>query len=80
MKFLSIAIFFLIANRSTAQSYDFSAITQMLNDSSSLYLNRIYVEVFKNDTSIYQYQDGWIYCNNIRLGQGSVSGRMDLLQ
>jgi CubicO group peptidase (beta-lactamase class C family) len=73
MKFLSIAIFFLIANRSTAQSYDFSAITQMLNDSSSLYLNRIYVEVFKNDTSIYQYQDGWIYCNNIRLGQGSAT-------
>lgn len=56
-----------------AQPYNFSTITQMLNDSSALYLNRIYVEVFKNDSSIYQYQKGDLQCSNIRLGTGSAT-------
>lgn len=61
-----ILIYLLIFSNISAQSYDFSAITQMLNDSSSLYLNRIYVEVFKNNSSIYKYQTGFLQCNNLR--------------
>ncbi len=57
----------------SAWEYDFTAITQMLDDSSSLYLNRIYVEVFQDNLSIYKYQKGEINCNNIALGQGSVT-------
>lgn len=65
----------LIGYNSTAysQSYDFSAIDQLLQDSSSLYLNRIYVEVYQDDSSIYQYQDGQIFCQTPRLGQGSAT-------
>jgi hypothetical protein len=56
-----------------AQQYDFSSIDQLLDDSSALYLNRIYVEVFQDDSSIYKYQSGNIFCNNIRIPQGSAT-------
>lgn len=73
LKFL-FAVFLICCNSITySQSYDFSAINQLLQDSSSLYLNRIYVEVFQNDSSIYQYQDGQIFCQTPRLGQGSAT-------
>jgi len=52
---------------------DFTAITQMLDDSSFMYLDRIYVEVFKDNQSIYKYQKGEINCSNIPLGQGSAT-------
>lgn len=68
---ISALMLFLAWQNSSAQSYNFAPITQMLNDSSALYLNRIYVEVFQNDTSIYQYQAGWLNCNNVRLGLAS---------
>ena len=60
-----------LTSSSFCQSYDFSSIDKLLNDSSALYLDYIYVEVFENNGSIYQYQSGWLKCNNIRLGQGS---------
>lgn len=68
--FSALMLFFPWQN-SNAQSYNFDPITQMLDDSSAVYLNRIYVEVFQNDTSIYQYQAGWLNCNNVRLGLAS---------
>ena len=55
------------------QSYDFDALDRLLQDSSSLYLDRIYVEVFNDETSIYKYQSGWINCDGPRLGQGSAT-------
>lgn len=72
---LLFAILLLIGYNSTvySQPYDFSAIDQLLQDSSSLYLNRIYVEVFQDNSSIYQYQDGQIFCHTTRLGQGSAT-------
>lgn len=72
-KYLLVLSVIFFCGNAKSQSYDFSSITQMLNDSSSLYLNRIYVEVYKNDTSIYQYQTGFLQCNNVRLGQGSAT-------
>lgn len=54
-----------------AQEYDFSSITELLEDSSEVFKNRIYVEVFQDNQSIYQYQKGYIQCNNVRLGLAS---------
>lgn len=73
-KFTSLVLLFMIIlGKASSQSYDFSAITQMLNDSSSIYLDRIYVDVYQNDSLIYHYQSGWLQCNNVSLGQGSAT-------
>lgn len=65
------ALMLLASNRTAAQSYDFSAITQILDDSASMYLERIYVDVYQDDSLIYHYQHGWLQCNNVRLGLAS---------
>lgn len=70
---LSCALFLIATNKATAQSYDLSAITQMLDDSASMYLNRIYVDVYQDDSLIYHYQNGWLHCDNVRLGLASSS-------
>lgn len=62
---------FILFSKVSGQSYDFSAITQMLDDSASMYLNRIYVDVYQDDSLIYHYQDGWLHCDNVRLGLAS---------
>ena len=68
---LLIFCFFVWLQNSNAQTYNFTPITQMLDDSASMYLNRIYVDVYQDDSLIYHYQDGWLQCNNVRLGLAS---------
>ncbi len=63
----------ILFSKVSAQSYEFSAITQILDDSASIYLNRIYVDVYQDDSLIYHYQRGGLQCNNVRLGQGSAT-------
>lgn len=53
------------------QPYDFSSITQLLDDSSARYADRIYIEVYKNNEQIFKYQKGWLNCDNVRLGVAS---------
>ena len=72
--FIFLGLIFISHNQELlSQNYDFSSIDQMLEDSSSLYLDRIYVEVFQNNLSIYKFQKGQIKYNAPRLGQGSAT-------
>lgn len=71
LNWLIIVFSIFIFQKAKSQSYDFSLIDKLLEDSSSLYLNRIYVDVYQNDSVIYNFQKGWLKCNNVRLGLAS---------
>ncbi len=73
LKLILFLILIIFAANVKSQTYNFSSLTQLFNDSSALYQGNLFVKIYRNNDSIYQYQSGAINCNNRRLGIASAT-------